>query len=145
MVAEELPEVSLPCIQYKEVHIWDEPLIKLYTNNCVRFPIRARSGNQYVMIEFHCDSNTIIYADKKMCSKEYRIAAYNSIMEHITSRDHNIYLQVMDNEASADYKKVVKGTWKVKYQLVPPMSTTVMTPNVLYVLSKHISGHISRR
>ena len=41
-------------------------------------------------------------------------------MERITSRGHNVDLQVMENEASAKYKQVVEGTCKAKYQLVPP-------------------------
>ena len=41
-------------------------------------------------------------------------------MEWLTSRGHNVDLQVMDIEARAAYKQVVEGTWKAKYQLVPP-------------------------
>ena len=29
-------------------------------------------------------------------------------------------LKILDNEASAEYKKLVTETWNVKYQLVPP-------------------------
>ena len=46
----------------KEIHIWDQPIIKLYTDDCVRFPIVSRSGNEYIMIAYHCDSNTILQA-----------------------------------------------------------------------------------
>ena len=46
----------------KELHIWDQPISKLYTDNCGRSPIRSRSGNEYIIIEYHCDFNTIIQA-----------------------------------------------------------------------------------
>ena len=55
-------EELLPTIQTKEFHIWDHPISKLYTDYCGRFPIRSRSGNEYIMIAYHCDSNTVLQA-----------------------------------------------------------------------------------
>ena len=55
-------EELLPPIQTKELHIWDHPISKIYTDDGGRFPIRSRSGNEYIMIEYHCDSNTILQA-----------------------------------------------------------------------------------
>ena len=43
-----------------EVHIQIEPIHKIYTNDTGRFPTRARSGNQYIMVAYHCDTNTIL-------------------------------------------------------------------------------------
>ena len=48
-------EELLPPIQTKELHIWDHPISKLYTDYCERFPIRSRSGNEYTMIAYHFD------------------------------------------------------------------------------------------
>ena len=56
-----------------ELHIIVEPLSKLYTDGTRKFPVRARSGNQYIMIVYHCDSNAILaepfktQADKHVC------------------------------------------------------------------------------
>jgi hypothetical protein len=36
------------------------PLSRLYTDDTGRFPIRARSGNQYIMIALHTDCNLIL-------------------------------------------------------------------------------------
>jgi hypothetical protein len=36
------------------------PFSRFYSDNMGRFPIRARSGNQYVMIAFHADGNLIL-------------------------------------------------------------------------------------
>ena len=46
----------------KEIHIWNQPISKLYTYDCGRFPISSRSVNEYIMIAYHCDLNTIIQA-----------------------------------------------------------------------------------
>ena len=44
----------------QELHIWDHPISKLQTGYCSRFPIRSRSGNEYIMIAYNCDPNTIL-------------------------------------------------------------------------------------
>jgi hypothetical protein len=43
-----------------QVVIVTQPLSKLFTDDTGRFPVRARSGNQYVMIAFHADGNLIL-------------------------------------------------------------------------------------
>ena len=64
----------------KELHIWDQPISKLYIDDCGIFLIRSRSGNEYIMIAYHCDSNTIIQAPFFNRKDKHRIRAYNSIM-----------------------------------------------------------------
>ena len=44
----------------QELHIWDHPISKLYTDDYCRLPIRSRSGNEYIIISYHCDSNKIL-------------------------------------------------------------------------------------
>ena len=41
-------------------------------------------------------------------------------MQRLTDNNLRVDLQVLDNEASADYKLSIKTKWKAKYQLVPP-------------------------
>ena len=55
-----------------------------------------------------------------MRSNKHRIAAYNSIIEQLTSRGHNVDLQVMDNEPRTAYRQLAEGTKNSTYQLVPP-------------------------
>ncbi len=43
-----------------QVFIEVYPLSRLYTDNTDRFPIRACSGDQYIMIVFHADGNLIL-------------------------------------------------------------------------------------
>ena len=56
---EDMEDIPSP-IKIKELHIWYQPISKLYIDDCGSFPIRSRSGNEYIMIEYHFDSNTII-------------------------------------------------------------------------------------
>ena len=46
--------------------------------------------------------------------------AYNSIMQQLKKRNHHVDLQILDNEARAEYKKLMTEKWNVNYQLVPP-------------------------
>ena len=115
----ELTNIPLP-IKTNEIHIWDKPIRKLYTNDCGRFPIRSRSGNEYIMIAYHCDSNTILHATFANRTDKHRIRAYNSIITRLTNRVHHVNVQILDNEVSVEYKRVIEEDWKVEYQLVPP-------------------------
>ena len=70
-------EDSMPNQKTQEIHIWDHPISKLYTYDCGRFPIRSRSGNKYIMIAYHCDSNTTLQAPFVNRKDKHRIRAYS--------------------------------------------------------------------
>ena len=108
------PEKPLPAVRSNELPI------KELTGDCGRFPTRSCSGNQYIMVAYHCDSNTILKAAFKTRSDRHRLEAYNSIMERLRARGHSVDLQILDNEVSAEYRRVITETWNAKYQLVPP-------------------------
>jgi hypothetical protein len=46
--------------------------------------------------------------------------AFNTIMERLAARSLLVDLNIRDNEASADFKRVITESWKTKFQLVPP-------------------------
>ncbi len=96
------------------------PISKLYTDDTRRFPIRAQSGNQYVMIAYHKEGNLILQQPFKSKKDVHRITAYNVIMTQLAAKGLNVDLQIMDNEASAAYKQVITEKWKASFQLVPP-------------------------
>jgi hypothetical protein len=96
------------------------PLSKLYTDNTSRFPVRARSGNQYVMIAYHANGNLILQQEFQTKSDRHRIAAYTAIMTRLAAQGLSVDLQILDNEASSAYKQAITFTWKAKFQLVPP-------------------------
>jgi hypothetical protein len=110
-------ELDLPS---NEVHIHVIPISKLYTDDTRRFPVKARSGNQYVMIAYHADGNLILQQAFKTRSDKHRIVAYNFIMMRLVARGLSVDLQILDNEASAAYKQTITFTWQSKFQLVPP-------------------------
>ena len=94
-------ENIIPNKNTQEIHIWDQPISKLYTDDFGRFPIRSRSGNEYIMIAYHCDSNTILQAPFVNRKDKHIIRAYNSIMKKLTDRGHHVDIQILDNEVSA--------------------------------------------
>ena len=109
-----------PVPNTNDLHLTVEPMSKLFTDNTSRFPTRDRSGNQYIMIAFHTLTNAILVAPFKSRKYVHRMEAYNSIMQRLKERDHHVDLQILDNEASAEYKTLMTEKWKVNYQLVPP-------------------------
>jgi len=118
-----VPLVALPTpatTASNQVFIATQPLSKLFTNDTGHFPVRARSGNQYVMIAFHADGNLILQQAFKTKSDHHRIAAYNSIMMRLAARGLSVDLQILDNEASSAYKEATTFKWNAKFQLVPP-------------------------
>ena len=84
----------------KKLHIWDHPISKLYNADCVRFPIRSRSGNEYIMIAYNFDSNTILQAQFFNRKEKHSIRAYNSIMQRLAEKGHQVDVQILDNEVS---------------------------------------------
>ena len=90
-----------PPIKTKELHIWYQPISKLFTDDFGRFPIRSRSGNDYIIIAYHCESNTILQAPFVNRKDKHRIRAYNSIMRRLDDRGHQVYVQIIYREVSA--------------------------------------------
>ena len=72
------------------------------------------------MIAYHCDTNTILRYTLASKNDKHRIPAYNSVMKRLAKRGHNVDVQVIDNEVSAEYKRVITEEWEEKFQLVPP-------------------------
>jgi hypothetical protein len=96
------PEPLLPQEKTSELHIRVKHISQIYTDDTGRFPIRARSGNQYIMIAYHWDSNAILACPFKTRKDCHRLAAYNLIMERLQQRGLSVDLQILDNEASAE-------------------------------------------
>ena len=90
-------EVIIPQQKTKEIHIWDQPISKLYTDNCGRLPIRSRSGNEYIIIAYHCDLNTILKSPFVNRKDKHIIRTYNSIMQKLADRGHHVDIQILDN------------------------------------------------
>ena len=80
------PEPKLPQLRSNGLHIQVTPISKLYTDNTGRFPVHARSGNQYIMIIHHCDANLILAEPFSSRKDMHRLLAYNKIMQRLTDK-----------------------------------------------------------
>ena len=104
----------------QSVHIKVLATSKLFTDDMGRFPIRAMSGNQYIMLAFHEQANVILVQPFKTKADTHRIPAYNVIMTRLKKRNLGVDLQVLDNEASAAYTNCIENEWHCSHQKVPP-------------------------
>ncbi len=101
------------------IFIRTQPLSKLYTDDTGGFPVRACSGNQYVMIAFHANGNLILQQAFKTKSNCHCIAAYNAIMTRLAARGLFVDLQILDNKASLVCKEAITFKWNATFQLAP--------------------------
>ena len=90
------------------------------------------------MIAYHCDSNTILQAPFVNRKDKHRIRAYNSIMQRLTEKGHQVDVQILDNEVSTEFKKTIVNDWNVTYQLVPP---TIHRRNISEQAIRTIKAH----
>ena len=67
----------------RELHVHVRHVSRLYTDDTGRFPIRSRSGNQYIMVSYHCDANLILEQPFKTRKDIHRLKAYAAIMESL--------------------------------------------------------------
>ena len=72
------------------------------------------------MIAYHCDANLILAEPFSSIKDMYQLLAYNKIIQRLTNNKISVDLQILDNEASAEYKQSIKTNWNSNYQLVPP-------------------------
>ena len=118
--AKSSPVQQLPQVCSNKLYLQVTPISKLYTDDTGRFLVHARSGNQYIIIAYHCNANLILA--KPFTSRKYmhRLLAYDKTMQRLIDNKLIIDLQILDNEGSAEYKRAITKKWNANYQLVPP-------------------------
>jgi hypothetical protein len=67
------------------------------------------------------DRNLLLQQKFQAKANKHRIPAFNTIMERSAACGLSVDLNIRDNEASADFKRVITESWKTKFQLVPDM------------------------
>ena len=67
------------------------------------------------MIAYHCDANIILAVPFKTRSDTHRLIACNIIMQRLSNHKLTVDLQMLDNEASTEYKRVIKKNWNIDY------------------------------
>ena len=63
------------------------------------------------MITYHCDSNTILHTSFSNRKNKHKIQAYRLIMKRLAYHGHKVDVQILDNEVSADFKRVIVDDW----------------------------------
>ena len=110
----------LPQVSSNELHIRIHAINKLYTDDTGRFPVQARSGNQYIMVAYHCNRNAILACLLKTRKDTHRLQDHSTITGRLRDCSIKVNLQILDNEASAEQRRQTTEDWKCDYQLVPP-------------------------
>ena len=72
------------------------------------------------MVAYHCDSNAILAVPFTSKKDKYRLQVYDEIMQRLKDRGMIVDLQILDNEASAAYKRIITTKWEVAFGLIPP-------------------------
>lgn len=101
------------------VTVMDIPLTRLFSDDTGRFTPRARSGNQYIMVALHADSNAILIRPFASKSDAHRIAAYQDIFARLAAANRLPTVHIMDNEASPAFQRAITAN-RCTVQLVPP-------------------------
>ena len=81
-----------------------KPISTLYTDNAGRFLIRSRSGKKYLMVAYHCNTNTILIKTFHTQEDRHHIPAYTRITTRLNTHSHIVDHQVLDKEASKEYR-----------------------------------------
>ena len=60
------------------------------------------------MIAYHCDSDMILEFPFKSRKDTYRFLEYDKIIQILSDHKLIVELQIIDNEAKTEYKRVIK-------------------------------------
>ena len=91
------PVQQLPQFRSNELYLQVTPISKVYTDDMVRFPVHAHSGNQYIMIAYHFEANLILAKPFASRKYTYRLLAYDKIMKRLSDNKLILDLQILDN------------------------------------------------
>ena len=95
------------------------PTEKSYGDLCGCFPVQSSRGNNYVMVVYSYDANTILAEPLKNRSAGEIVKTWNILNEKLEKAGVSPLIYILDNKISKEFKQALykKG---IKYQLVPP-------------------------
>ena len=79
------------------------------------FPVRSRSGNYYIMLAYHVDTNAIVVEPFQSKHDRHRLAKSNRMMTRLKKNGHSVDLQILDNECSAAYREQITEKWDATF------------------------------
>ena len=94
---------------------------QIFSDQPGRFLVSSSSGNQYLMIVYDYDSNSILAEPMKSRSGPEMKRAYKAIFDYLAKRGFRPKLQRLDNEASRELKDFMEEN-EVDFQLTPTHS-----------------------
>ena len=65
-----------------------------------KFLVRSQSGNNFLMISYHVDTNVILVDPFESYHDCHRLAAADRIMARLTKRGHGVDFQILDKNAA---------------------------------------------
>jgi hypothetical protein len=90
------------------------------------------------MIAYHMDEKLILQQAFQTNADKNCIPAFNTIMVRLAACKLSVDLNIRDNEASADFKRVITESWKTKFQLVLP---DMHRRNKAERIIRHVKNH----
>jgi hypothetical protein len=96
-----------------------EPTGQVYTDQTGKFVHPSSSGNNYMLVLYDYDSNSILAEPMKTKSASHILAAYETLYKQLVRAGHKPKLQRLDNECSKELKEFFHEN-SIAFQLVPP-------------------------
>ena len=97
-----------------------------------RLHVRSRSGNYFIMLAFHVDSNVILVKPFHSRHDRHRLAAENPIISRLQNNEHSINLQMLDKNAAPHTTSKLKTNGRQPSNSFPPPTFTAsIQPNEL--------------
>ena len=94
-------------------------LHKHYSDKTVKFPVKPSSGNQYIFIMYHFDTNSIHAIPIKSRRAEDIARAWQEIFDTLQLNGQDPNIHILGNERSSKLCASFKGE-NMEFQLVPP-------------------------
>jgi hypothetical protein len=92
---------------------------QIYTDLTGRFPKTPISGNNYILILYDYDSNSVLSAPMKNRGEKDMVRTFDLLIQALIIRGLTPHLQRLDNEASLALRNYLTKQG-INYQLAPP-------------------------
>ena len=92
---------------------------KAYTDLTGRFPVQSSRGNNYILVCYSYDGNTILAEPLKNRSAPEMIRVWKKVNNTLASAGIEPKISILNNEISNEYKQTLQSK-NITFQLVPP-------------------------
>ena len=111
------PNVKTNAVAYAIIN--HEDMSAAYTDLTGRFPQRSSRGNEYILVGYHYDANSILAAAIKDRTASTLTAAWQTLHKQFSTSGNAPQIYVLDNEKSRELTDTFNSN-NVTYQLSPP-------------------------